>query len=112
MIDEAEFERRVDQWFGLVLKAMETNIGRVVGKALEIPETDMNNPAFLLTMEEADIYRNLYLTEEILVHFLDPLMPPGYFKRVDRVDFLLQRGMAQHHAQRIAQHIIAEARIR
>ena len=106
MIDEQEFERRVDHWFGLVMKALEDNIGKAINESFEIHAADMNNPHCLVAMEEADLYRNLYLPEEILAHYLDPLMPPGFFKKVSRADFLLQRGIAQQHAQRIAAHTI------
>jgi hypothetical protein len=112
MIDEVEFERRVDYWFQLVMKALEENIGRAIDGSFEMREADMNNPDFLIAMEEADLYRNMYLSEEILAHYLDPLMPPGFFAKVSRADFLLQRGLAQHHAQRIAAHTIDMAKAR
>jgi hypothetical protein len=112
MIDEVEFERRVDHWFELVMKALEDNIGRAIDGSFEMREADTNCPDFLIAMEEADLYRNMYLPEEILAHYLDPLMPPGFFEKVSRADFLLQRGLAQHHAQRIAAHAIDMAKAR
>lgn len=112
MIDEVEFERRVDRWFELVMKALEDNIGKAIDGSFEMREADMNSPEFLVAMEEADLYRNMYLPEEILAHYLDPLMPPGFFLKVSRADFLLQRGLAQHHAQKIAAHTIELARAR
>jgi hypothetical protein len=112
MIDEQEFERRVDHWFGLVMTALEKNIGRAINESLEIRDANRDNPDFLVTMEEADLYRNRYLPKEILAHFLDPLVPPGFFERESRTDFLLQRGMAQLHARRIATHVLEMAKAR
>lgn len=110
MIDEVEFERRVDHWFGMVMKALEENIDKAINGSFEMHEADMNNPDFLVAMEEADVYRNMYLPEEILAQHLDHLMPPGFFDTVSRPDFLLQRGLAQHHAKRIAAYTINVAR--
>lgn len=110
MIDEEEFERRVEHWFGLVIKALETNIDRAINKADEMSQMERDDPKLLASMEEADIYRLMYLPEDILAHYLDPLMPPGYFETVERADFLLQQGMAQRLSQQLATHAIAKAK--
>jgi hypothetical protein len=110
MIDEVEFERRVDHWFGLVLKALESNIGRVIQEPFELPQSDLDDPNFPVDTEIADLYQRLYLPEDVLAFHLDPLMPAGFFDKVNRFDFLLERGMAQHQAKRIGAQIIDKIR--
>jgi hypothetical protein len=110
MIDEEEYERRVAHWFGLVMRALEENIDRAVNESIELHQITRNDPNLLALMEEADMYRLMYLPGEILAHYLDPLMPPGYFDTGDRTDFLLQQGMAQRMSHQIATHAIAKAK--
>ena len=110
MIDEVEFERRVDHWFGLVLKALEGNVGRVIKEPFKLPQSDLDDPNFPVDTEEVDLYQRLYLPEDVLAFHLDPVMPAGFFDKVSRFDFLLQRGMAQHHAKRITPHLIDKLR--
>ena len=111
MIEEAEFERRVEHWFGLVMKGLETSIARVLKESKKLHEIRRDDPNLCASMEEADVYRLLYLPEEVLAHYLDPLMPPGYFDTVERADYLLHMGMAQRQSQCIALHTLAKARV-
>lgn len=52
----------------------------------------------------------MYLPEIVVAHFLDPIMPAGYFDKVERADFLLQQGMAQRLSHQIASQTIAKAK--
>lgn len=110
MIDEDEYERRVAHWFGLVMKALEENIDRAFNESIELHQITRNDPKLLASMEEADLYRLMYLPDEILEHYLAPHMPSGYFDTVDRTDFLLQQGMAQRLSHQIAKNAIAKAK--
>jgi hypothetical protein len=110
MIDENEFEKRVEQWYGMVIKALQDNLQRAIDESWQLEEADINNPEFLVAMEDADIYRMLYLPEKVLAHFLDPKLPSGFFDTVSRSDFLLQEGMTLCQAKLIASHIIAVAK--
>lgn len=111
MIDEEEFERRAAHWIGLVLKALEENIRRAINNSCEWKDIDRHNPQVLTSMEEADVYRLMYLPEEVLAHFLDPKVPAGYFDTQARADFLLQQGIAQRHACQMARQVIAQAKV-
>lgn len=110
MIDENEFNRRVEQWYGMVMKALQENLQRAIDDPPQLDAAKMNSPKFLIAMEEADIYRRLFLPESLLARFLDPKMPPGFFGTVSRSDFLLQEGMTLRQSKMMAKHIIARAK--
>ena len=110
MINEEEFERRVAYWIGLVIRALEDNIGcAIMMDSNDEQHLQRDHPDLLISMEEADVYRLMYLPEAVLAHYLDPVVPEGYFKTVARADFLLRHGLAQRNARNIALDAIARA---
>ena len=110
MIDKEEFDERVSHWFKLIMTALEENVHRLVSEGRSFTPNDLNNPRFAAAMREAVSYQAKYLPDEVLEHFLDPLLPKGYFQNTSRLEFLLQQGLMLKTAQIQAEHCIGRAR--
>lgn len=96
MISQAEFERRVSEWWELVFSAQDAYAQRMHDAGMPV-ERD-GDAQLTADMAIADAYEAEYLPEDLLAHFLDPISPPGTYDNESRADVLLRMGAAQRMA--------------
>lgn len=112
MIDQQEFERRVNIWFALIMNALGDNVRRLLNEGKPFTPDDLDDPTFTLAMLKAAAFQANYLPDEVLAQFLDPALLTWHFQNTSRLESLLQQGLMQKAAGLQAIQCIERARQR
>lgn len=110
MIDEDEFERRINYWFSLIMDAVSGNIRALLSQGKPFTAEDLDTPEFVQAMRKIAQYQAIYLPDALLAHFLDPILPKNYPQQASRLEFLLQHALLQRTAQMKASQVIERMR--
>jgi hypothetical protein len=110
MIDEEEFERRINHWFSLIMDAVHGNVRATLCQGKPFTPEDLDTPEFAQAMRQVAQYQATYLPDAVLAHFLDPILPKNHPQQASRLEFLLQQALLQRTAQTKASQVIERLR--